>query len=220
MNHKQFTLLITIVLVICVYVFADTAKLLDIQYYLGLYRQSPLLVISLFYLGFLLGTALSLPVSGTLSVISGALFGYTIALPLTLLSCACGGTLACLCSRFILHDAIQNRFSDQLAMINRGIESDGVFYVCSLRMVPVIPFWLLNLLMGLTPMSLPKFFFATLTGMVPITLVLVHFGTQLGDIQSFSLKELLSPGLILALLLLATIPLLGRGLVHLLRRFR
>jgi uncharacterized membrane protein YdjX (TVP38/TMEM64 family) len=104
-------------------------------------------------------------------------------------------------------------------VINKGIEKEGAFYLFGLRMVPVIPFWLLNLLVGMTSMRAPVFFIATLSGMVPITLILVYTGSQLGDIETFSLAAIFTPGLILSLCLLAAFPFLARIIVKFVRRF-
>jgi uncharacterized membrane protein YdjX (TVP38/TMEM64 family) len=105
-------------------------------------------------------------------------------------------------------------------VVNRGIEKEGAFFLFGLRMIPVIPFWSLNLLMGLTAMSVPLFMLATLFGMVPVILILSYTGSQLGQIDDFSLSAVFTPGLILALSLLATFPLLARLLVKLLRNYK
>jgi uncharacterized membrane protein YdjX (TVP38/TMEM64 family) len=104
-------------------------------------------------------------------------------------------------------------------VINKGIEKEGAFYLFGLRMVPVIPFWLLNLLVGMTSMRASVFFVATLCGMVPITLILVYTGSQLGDIETFSMAAIFTPGLILSLCLLAAFPFLARAVVRFTRRF-
>ena len=106
------------------------------------------------------------------------------------------------------------------AAINRGIEREGAFYLFSLRMIAVIPFWLLTLLMGVTPIGIWRFFLATAAGMLPIVVVLVHFGTQLGAIESFSLRSVFTPGLLTALALLGILPFATRRLVALIKRSR
>jgi uncharacterized membrane protein YdjX (TVP38/TMEM64 family) len=219
-NRKQFTLLFTIVAVVTAYLIAGGEDLLNIRVYQVRYQESPLATSVVFFLVFLLGTALSLPVSGFLSVLAGFIFGNIVGFPLALLACAFGGTLAYLTSRYILHDLIQRRFGDQLFVINKGIKKDGAFYVFSLRMIPVIPFWLLNLLIGLTPMSASRFFVATFTGMMPITLILVYFGGRVGSIESISPRAIFTPGLLLSLALLASLPFIARRIVNLIQRRR
>ena len=108
----------------------------------------------------------------------------------------------------------------QVEMVNKGIENEGAFFLFGLRMVPVFPFWALNLLMGLTSMRVPVFFLATLFGMVPVMLILSYTGNELGEIEHFSVSAIFTPGLILALCLLATFPILARLLVKLMRERR
>lgn len=220
MNTKQFFLLTVILLVVVAYLVGGGQEALNIHSYQGMYQESPQLTLIVFFLIFFLGTALSLPLYGILATLSGVIFGNIIGFPLALLAGTMGGTLAYFSSRIILHDVIQNRFGDRLHVLNQGMVRDGAFYLFSLRMIAVIPFWLLNLLMGLTPVTAAKFFLATLTGMVPITLILVYFGSQVGNIEQFSIREVLSPGLLLSLLLLALLPFMTRAIVRLVQRHK
>ena len=194
--------------------------MLDARSYQALYRQSPLATSVVFFLAFLVATAFSLPATAILSITSGIIFGHLVGLPLALLACSIGGTLSFLSSRYLLHDLIQRRFAVQFAVVNRGIEKDGAFYVFSLRMIPVVPFWMLNLIMGLTSMNPARFFLATLMGMVPVTAILVHFGTQLGAVEQLSIGAIFTPGLIFSLLLMATMPFVARAILVLIQRRR
>jgi len=220
MNRKQLTLLCLIVVLVCGYFLGGGDKLLNPSLYQTRFLQSPVLTAMVFFLVFFLGTASSLPVTGVFSVISGVIFGHVVGVPVALFASTLGGTVAYLISRYLLHNLVQQRFAVQLAVVNKGIEKEGAFYLFCLRMIPVIPFWVLNLLMGLTPISSLRFFSATLLGMLPVTLILVHFGTQLGAVQSFSLKQVFTPGLLFSLTLLATMPFLAKGFVALIRRSR
>lgn len=217
MKRRKIALLVAIVVIVGVYFSAGGEELLDPKAYQALYRQSPVATTLVFFLAYLAGTAFSLPVTGVLSVVAGIIFGHLVGIPMALFACTIGGTLAYLSSRYILHDVIQRRFATHLIGINSGVEKDGPFYLFGLRMIPVIPFWLLNLLMGLTRMKTAQFFIATLTGMVPITLVLVHFGTELGAIESFSLRAMFTPGLLFALALLGAMPFIAKGIVGLVK---
>ena len=161
---------------------------------------------------------ISLPVTGILSVVSGIIFGPVIGFLISLSACTLGGTVALFSTRFLFHDLVKRRFSVHLDVINKGIEKEGAFYVFGLRMVPVIPFALLNLLVGLTSMKAPVFFIATLTGMIPIMMVLAYTGSQIGHIETFSMSAILTPGLILSLCLLAVFPFLARAIVRFTRR--
>ena len=220
MNRRQVFLLLVIVVCIAAYVFGDGDKLLNPALFQAQFQRSPLATAAVYVVLFTLGTALSLPVTGILSVIAGMIFGRLSGVPLSLLACTCGGTLAYLMSRYLLHDLVQQRFAVQMKMLNKGIEAEGAFYLFCLRMVPIIPFWLLSLLAGVTAIGVTRYFVATLLGMLPVILILVNFGAELGAVEQFSLAALFTPGLLLSLTLLAAMPLLVRGIIALLRRAR
>jgi uncharacterized membrane protein YdjX (TVP38/TMEM64 family) len=215
MNIKKLVLLTLIVSVITGYFILGGDQLLDLKYYQSLYQESPVSTALAFFAIYLLATAFSLPSSAVLSIGSGMIFGRLIGIPLALLACSIGGTLAFLSSRYLLHDFIERRFSRQYDKVNSGVQRDGAFYVFSLRMVPVIPFWLLNLLMGLTKMKISHFYFATLSGMIPMTAILVHFGTELGAIEGYSLSGVFTPSMIAALVLVGLLPFVTRRLLRL-----
>jgi thioredoxin reductase len=119
-----------------------------------------------------------------------------------------GATLAFLVSRFLLRDWVQNRFRDRLMAINRGVEKEGAFYLLTLRLVPIFPFFVINLVMGLTPMRTLTFYWVSQVGMLAGTAVYINAGTRLGQIES--LGRILSPGLLLSFVLLGAFPLLAR----------
>ena len=221
MNWKKLAMVALVALSVLAYLLAGGRELLDPRSFQAYYQRAPLATGGVFFLVCLLGTALSMPVTGILAVIAGMTFGHAVGLSLTLLACTCGGSLAFLMARYVLHAPIQQRFADQLTQINKGVESDGAFYLFGLRMIPVLPFWLLNLLAALTSIDLRRFFLATLGGMFPLLLLLVHFGTQVQSVERFSVRALLSPGLLLALGLLAALPFATRALLkYVNRRFR
>ena len=209
------TIIITIV---ALYFIGGGKQYLDVSIYQQLFERSPWLTAAVFFGVFMAGTAFSLPVAGLLTLAGGAVFGTLTGFALSLTAATLGGTLALYSTRFVLHDLVKRRFSVQLAVIDEGIRNGGAFYLFSLRMVTVIPFWLLNLLVGLTSMRVPVFMLATLTGMIPVILILSYTGSQLGDIGEFSLRAIFTPGLITALLLLALFPLLARSAVAAIRR--
>lgn len=218
MNRKQISLLLVVAALVVAYVLGDGGRLLNPGMFREQFSLSPVTTALVFTLLYVLGTALSLPVTGVMTVISGMIFGRMIGVPLALFACTIGGTVAYLMSRYLLRDLVQQRFAVQMGVINKGIEREGAFYLFCLRMVPVIPFWLLNLIVGVTPIGVYRFVLATLLGMLPVVLILVNFGAQLGAVDEFSLAALFTPGLLLSLTLLATMPLLARGAVSLLRR--
>ncbi len=218
MPGKKLALAGLIVTVIILYFAGGGDQYLSIRLYQDLFDQSPARTAAVFFIIYLVGTSCSLPVSGMLSVASGIIFGLVAGFLISLVACTLGGTIALFSTRFLFHNLIKRRFSVHLDVINKGIEKEGAFYLFGLRMVPVIPFWLLNLLVGLTSMRASVFFVATLCGMVPITLILVYTGSQLGNIETFSMAAIFTPGLILSLGLLAAFPFLARAIVRFTRR--
>lgn len=163
-------------------------------------------------------TALSLPGALVLTLAGAAIFGFWVAAVAVSFASTIGATLAFLVSRFLLRDWVQHRFGDKLAAINEGIRKDGPFYLFTLRLVPIFPFFLINLLMGLTPIGTLTFYLVSQIGMLPGTLVYVNAGTQLAAIDS--LHGILSPGLLASFALLGIFPLAARKSIAFIRRRR
>ena len=160
----------------------------------------------LFALLYISVTALSFPGTALLTLCAGAVFGVLWGTLLVSFASALGATLAFTLSRFLWRDWVQRRFGAQLAVFNRGVERDGAFYLVSLGLIPVVPYFVINLVMGLTPMRTFTFYWASQTGMLLETILIVNAGTQLAQITS--LTGLLSPALLASLALLGVIPLL------------
>ncbi|MGB0957495.1 MAG: FAD-dependent oxidoreductase, partial [Litorivicinus sp.] len=163
---------------------------------------------------YVLVAALSLPGAVILTLAGGALFGLGWGLLLVSFASTIGATLAFLISRTLLRDAVLKRFGSNLTAINAGVEKDGAFYLFGLRLVPVFPFFVINLVMGLTPIKAATFYWVSQLGMLPGTAVFVNAGTQLAGIETLS--GLLSPGLLLSFALLGVFPLVARKLLALL----
>jgi pyruvate/2-oxoglutarate dehydrogenase complex dihydrolipoamide dehydrogenase (E3) component/uncharacterized membrane protein YdjX (TVP38/TMEM64 family) len=158
---------------------------------------------------------LSLPAAAILTVAGGALFGLLEGLALVSFASTLGATLAMLLSRYLLRDWVQQRFGTRMAGINQGLEREGAFYLFALRLVPVFPFFLVNLAMGLTKLPARTFFWVSQLGMLPGTIAFVYAGTQLAKIDS--LKGLLSPGLLAAFAVLGLLPLITKKVLDALR---
>ncbi len=171
----------------------------------------PGLTLALYFLLYIAVAALSLPGAAVLTLAGGALFGFWPALVVVSFASSIGATLAFLVSRFLLRAAVQRRFGERLLAINAGVARDGAFYLFTLRLVPLFPFFVINLLLGLTPMRTRTFYWVSQLGMLPGTVVFVNAGIQLGRIES--LADILSPGLLFAFALLGLFPLLARKLV-------
>ena len=156
-------------------------------------------------------TALSLPAATVLTLVGGAIFGFTLGSVVISFASTLGATLACAASRFVLRDWVQGRFGEKIRAINSGMEREGAFYLFSLRLIPVFPFFAINLGMGLTPMPLRTFYWVSQLGMLPGTLVYVNAGTELGGLTSLS--GILSPSLILSFALLGIFPLAAKKIL-------
>ena len=171
---------------------------------------NPWLAAAAFFLLYVLVTGASLPGAAVLTLAAGALFGLVEGTVLVSFASSVGATLAFLVSRFVLRDSLRARYGERLRGFDQGIAKDGAFYLFSLRLVPVVPFFLINLLSGLTTLKTRTFYGVSQLGMLPGTIAYIYAGTQLAKIKS--LGDVLSPGLIGAFALLATLPFLMRGL--------
>jgi uncharacterized membrane protein YdjX (TVP38/TMEM64 family) len=175
------------------------------QRFQALYTEKTVAVIAVYMGVYILVTSLSLPGAAIMTLAGGALFGLVVGTVVVSFASTIGATLACFVSRFVLQDWVQRRFGQRLDTINQGIEREGAFYLFTLRLVPLFPFWMINMVMGLTRMKLRTFFWVSQVGMLPGTLVYVNAGQELGRIDS--LGGILSPGLILSFVLLGVFPL-------------
>lgn len=180
------------------------------------YRARPLQVLGSYALVYILIAALSLPGSGVMSLAGGAIFGPWVGTPVALISASVGATLAFWVARYVFRGVIQERFGDRMAAVDAGIKRDGALYLFTLRLVPVFPFFIINLLMGLTAIKTRTFFVASLLGMFAGTAIYVNAGTQLASLTSLS--DILSPELIGSFALLAAFPWLARWGVNRLRK--
>ncbi len=177
-----------------------------------LYSENRLGVIG-FYLAVYIGVAaLSLPGAAVMTLAGGFMFGFWVGLVLVSFASTIGATLACFVARFLLRDWVQNKFGSKLAPINRGIEREGAFYLFSLRLVPIFPFFVINLAMGLTRMNLLTFYWVSQVGMLPGTMVYVNAGKELGKLESLS--GILSPGLVLSFVILGLFPITAKKLLN------
>ena len=180
--------------------------------------QNPVLSIGVFFAIYVAITALSLPGAAILTLAAGALFGLVQGLVIVSFASSVGATLAFLVSRFILRDTVRNKFKEKLKKIDEGVEKQGAFYLFTLRLVPVFPFFLINLLMGLTSLKTWTFYWVSQVGMLAGTAVYVNAGTQLAQIDSLS--GIVSPGLIFSFVLLGIFPWIAKAIVAVVNRRR
>ncbi|MEH6826986.1 FAD-dependent oxidoreductase [Parasphingorhabdus sp.] len=180
------------------------------------YQAAPLLVIGIFFLIYVAATAASVPGALILTLAAGALFGVVTGTIIVSFASSIGATIAFLSSRYLFRDTIKARFGDGLKAIDNGVEKDGPFYLLTLRLVPIFPFFLINLLMGLTAIKARTFYIVSQIGMLLGTLVYVNAGTQLANIDEVS--DIGSPGLLLSFAVLGITPWIGKWIVGLMKR--
>jgi len=169
-----------------------------------LYAERAALVIGGYMLIYVVATALSVPGAVILTLAGGALFGLVMGTIVVSFASTIGATLACLVSRFLLRDWVQARFGDKLQRINAGLEQEGGYYLFTLRLIPVFPFFVINLAMGLTRIKISTYYWVSQLGMLPATIVFVNAGKELGKLET--LAGILSPSLIFSFVLLGLFP--------------
>jgi uncharacterized membrane protein YdjX (TVP38/TMEM64 family) len=179
---------------------------------------NPALYIAGFFLLYVAVTGLSIPGAAIMSLVAGALFGVVLGTLIVSFASTMGATLAFLSSRYLLRDWVQGKFGERLRAVDDGLEKDGAFYLFTLRLIPVFPFFVINLLMGLTRIKTGTFFWVSQIGMLPATIVFVNAGTQISRIESTA--GLLSPTLIASFVALALFPWAAKGIVAVVKRGR
>lgn len=182
------------------------------------HHAAPWLSALLFFGVYVVITALSFPGAALMTLAAGALFGVWWGTVVVSFASSIGATLAFLLARYLLHDMVQQRFAERLQAVNQGVAKQGAFYLFTLRLVPAVPFFLINILMGLTPIPTRTFYWVSQLGMLAGTLVYVNAGTQLAQLQHLS--DIVSLPIILSLTLLGLFPWLAKALLAWLRRRR
>ncbi|HFQ80653.1 MAG TPA: TVP38/TMEM64 family protein [Desulfobacterales bacterium] len=212
---KKIIIAFIIVLLMVVFRYYDLGQYITLAYlkssqarFLALYQADRLLVISAYMGIYILVTALSLPGAVVLTLAGGGLFGLLVGTVVVSIASTIGATLACLVSRFLLREWVAAKFGAKLTAINEGIEREGAFYLFTLRLVPVFPFFMVNLLMGLTQMRLFTYFWVSQLGMLAGTIVYVNAGKELAGIDSLS--GIMSPGLLASFVVLGLFPIAAR----------
>ncbi|KAI2694390.1 FAD-dependent oxidoreductase [Pseudomonas sp. TNT3] len=219
MNLRKLILLVVIAALIASFFIFDLGQYLNLtnlktqqEAFSEQVSANPWLIGGAYFFIYVLVTALSLPGAALMTLLGGALFGLFGGTLLVSFASTLGATLAMLISRFMLRDWVQAKFSKRLMGINQGVEREGATYLFALRLVPVFPFVLINLAMGLTKLPVRTFWWVSQLGMLPGTLVYVNAGRELGQLNS--LGGILSPSLIGAFLLLGLLPMLSRKILE------
>lgn len=218
MRLRQIVLLLLLALAIGAFVALDLGRYLSFEQLKAsqasfdqLYAQQPVMVAAVYFGVYVLATALSIPGAVIITLGGGAVFGLWQGLLLVSFASTLGATLAFLASRFVLREWVEARFGQRLADINAGVDKEGAFYLFTLRLIPVVPFFLINLLMGLTRMKTWTYYWVSQLGMLAGTAVYVNAGTQLAQLDS--VRGILSPALLGSFVLLGIFPFLARRVV-------
>ena len=215
MNKGRIAVIAVIAALVVAFIWFDLGHYLNLEYLKArqadidaFYRERPVMVLAAYFAAYVAVTGLSLPGAAIMTLAGGAVFGLLWGTVVVSFASTLGATVAFVVSRFVLRDGIQRRYGDRLETINAGVERDGGFYLFTMRLVPAFPFFVINLVMGLTPMRTFTFAWVSQLGMLPGTIVYVNAGTQLGRIES--LQGILSPALIGSFVLLGIFPLLAK----------
>jgi pyruvate/2-oxoglutarate dehydrogenase complex dihydrolipoamide dehydrogenase (E3) component/uncharacterized membrane protein YdjX (TVP38/TMEM64 family) len=222
MNRSRWLLLAVLAAGVAAFFALGLQRYLTLDYlktaqgeFSALYAEKPGTVIAVYFAVYVAVTALSLPGALIMTLAGGAIFGLWVGTLVVSFASSLGATLAMLAARYLLRGAVQARFGARLAEIDRGVQRDGAFYLFTLRLVPALPFFAINLLMGLTAMKAGTFYVVSQLGMLAGTLVYVNAGTQLAQITS--LQGIVSPGLIGSFVLLGLFPLVAKKIVDVVR---
>jgi pyruvate/2-oxoglutarate dehydrogenase complex dihydrolipoamide dehydrogenase (E3) component/uncharacterized membrane protein YdjX (TVP38/TMEM64 family) len=218
MNKSKLIVVLAVIALVAAFFAFDLGRFLSLDYIksqqaaiTAAYQANPWQTIAIYFAVYVGVTALSLPGAAIMTLVGGALFGLVTGVVLVSFASTIGATLAFLVARFVLRDSFQARFGDKLKSFNDGVAKEGAFYLFTLRLVPAFPFFVINVVMGLTTMKAWTFFWVSQVGMLAGTIVYVNAGTQLAQITS--LKGILSPGLIGAFVLLGLFPIIAKKII-------
>ncbi len=221
---KIIIVLVIIALLACFFIF-DLQQYLDFSYIKSkqqaladFYQANPLQSIAIFFVIYVIATSLSFPGASILSLLAGAIFGLLIGSIVVIFAATLGATVAFWLSRYLLGNTVQEKYADKLKTINAGLEKDGAFYLLTLRLLPVFPFFIINVLMGLTPMRTLTYVVTSFFGMLAGTIIYVNVGTQLANLDSLS--GILTPKIWAAFILLAVFPWIAKFIINTLRSRR
>lgn len=218
----RIIIILLVISAVALYMLFDFGQYLTLDYlkaqqheFISFYQNNQLLTLGSFFGVYVLVTAVSLPGAAIMTLAAGAVFGVTLGTVVVSFASTFGATLAFLASRVLLKNYIQRKFHDKLVSINDGVKKDGAFYLFTLRLIPAFPFFVINLVMGLTPIRVWQFFWVSQLGMLPGTIVYLNAGSQIGSINA--LEDIFSAGLILSFVLLGIFPLIAKKFVDYLK---
>ena len=222
-KNLRYIIIFFILILITILFFSDLKNFFTLGYvqenlinFRLLYKENVLLFSLIFSLIYILSSALSLPFATLLTLLSGYIFGLALGTFMVSLCSTIGASIAFLTSKFLFYDYIQKRYKKQLVTINNEFINEGIFYIFALRLVPVFPFFVVNIVTSLLPIKLSTFFWVSILGMFPATLVYVNAGNELSKINSFS--DILSFQVLISFSLIGILPLTIKFLLKKIRR--
>ena len=222
-KNLRYIIIFFILILISILFFSDLKNFFTLDYvqenlidFRLLYEENLLLFSLIFSLIYILSSALSLPFATLLTLLSGYIFGLALGTFIVSLCSTIGASIAFLMSKFLFYNYIQNRYKKQLVTINQEFINEGIFYIFALRLVPIFPFFVVNIVTSLLPIKLSTFFWVSILGMFPATLVYVNAGNELSKINSFS--DILSFQVLISFSLIGILPLTIKFLLKKIRR--
>jgi uncharacterized membrane protein YdjX (TVP38/TMEM64 family) len=218
MNLRKLLVAALLAAVIAAFFVLDAGQYLRLEYFRSqqaaidaVLHAHPLQTAAAYFVLYVVATSVSLPVAAVMTLAGGAIFGLAWGTLIVSFASSIGATLAFLASRFLFRDAVRARFGDRLRAVNAGVEREGAFYLFALRLVPAFPFFVINLVMALTPLRTWTFYWVSQLGMFTSTVVFVNAGTQIAQIDASA--GILSPSLVASFVLLGLLPLAARRMV-------
>lgn len=215
---QKIALLVAGLIAVSLFFYVDLGQYLSLEYVKAsqtrlqaMYEARPVFVLAVYMATYIAVTAFSLPGALILGLVAGALFGFWVGTVAVSFASSIGATLACYVARIFLQGWVQNRFGDALVTINRGMEREGAFYLFTLRLIPVVPFFVINLVMGVTRMPLATYYWVSQLGMLAGTMVYVNAGRELSRIETLS--GIVSPRMLFAFALLGILPITAKKVV-------
>jgi uncharacterized membrane protein YdjX (TVP38/TMEM64 family) len=220
---KKIIVLLAIVASVALFMIFDLGQYLTLSYikesqqrFGALYADHRVVTISGYMIVYIVVTSLSLPGAAVMTLAGGALFGLVTGTLAVSFASTIGATISCFVSRFLLRDWVQGKFGEKITKVNQGVESEGAFYLFTLRLIPIFPFWMINLVMGVTGIRMRTFYWVSQVGMLPGTIVYVNAGKELARIESIS--GILSPRLIVSFAILGIFPITMKKLMAVYRK--
>jgi uncharacterized membrane protein YdjX (TVP38/TMEM64 family) len=220
MQKKIIGITLIIIILMSAFLLKDHLTLTNIkeqhELLINYIQNNFIISILVYFLFYIFVTALSVPGAAVVTLLGGALFGFWIGLILVSFASTIGATIAFLSSRYLLRDWVQDKFGSKLDTINQGVKDEGNFYLFSLRLIPIMPFFLINLLFGLTEIKTKQFYFVSQIGMLAGTAVYINAGTQLAKINSLS--DIVSPLLLASFIALGLFPWFAKKILNVLKK--